>query len=192
MRDIRFALVALAPLAVTGCGWVFPDDRGVPEEVKQVLDGVERPGDDCSVDPDRVIRVGTAPDPDVAGRTFELFVATTDGGGEFHLVRQLDENDDRIGNLVTVGSCAGSVGDEITWAGGQASGLNQFHAGRVPDGTESVVLHLPGGGDVTVPAIDGDYYFAVVSDPTWHQEMPQPALIEALDDDGDVIAELTP
>lgn len=185
--------VAALSLLDAGCGWIVPDDRDVPEEVSSMFDGVaQRFGGDCAIDLDRVARIGTAPDPDVAERSFELYVGATASGGDFQVVRQLDEDEAPIGDLAIAGSCDEPVGGEISWAGGQASGLNQFHAGRVPDGAETVELHLAGGDEVTVAAIDGDFYFAVISDATWHEEIPQPDLVEALDADGNVIAELRP
>jgi hypothetical protein len=191
LRDVLAA--ATLVVVVAGCGWMFPDDRDVPDGVTEMFDRVsERLAGECAVDPDRAVRIGAVQDPDVAERSFELYVAATDGGGEIQVVRQLDEDEAPIGGLALAGGCRELARGELSWAGGQASGLNQFHAGRVPDGATVAVLHLAGGDEVTVETIDGDYYFAVISDATWHEEIPQPDLIEALDEDGNVVGELRP
>jgi hypothetical protein len=194
---LRRALLGSLALACAGCGWMFPDDRDVPEGVRDQFEemasaftpiGGEQ---ECDLLLDRIRLVATAPTPLGGGSAYAWFIAPTDSGGEWELVVRLDED----GNDAGAGGSGGGgcepqevrEGDGLWWSGGSGSDNQVIHGGHAPEGTRTVRMTFADHEPVTA-SVNSDGYFLLVLRESACCEWSFPDLLEALDEDGNVIA----
>jgi hypothetical protein len=193
----RMVLIASVAGACAGCGWMIPDDRDVPEGVRDQFEEMTSgigpiPGQqDCEVLLDRIRKVATAPNPHAGGvGEYAWFIAPTDSGGQWEFVFLLDED----GNDAGAGGGGGGgcepqavrEGDNLWWSGGSGSDAEVVHGGHAPEGTRSVRLTFGEHDPVDVP-VDSDGYFLIVLNESACCEWSFPDLLEAIDADGNVI-----
>jgi len=151
---------------------------------------------DCLVQAADARRVATAEDP-YGGPEYQWWVAPTTTGGSWDLVVQIDGDGREIGGAGGGGGCEPPPEDPsgISWSGGGGNGPPKpavTWGGRVP--AEAVDVRLTFGGEppiVTAVQSDGYFFIVLPDDPAGPFGSP-PDTIEALDDDGDVIATLNP
>src|SRR3990170_2426588 len=100
----RTVLIAPIVAACAGCGWMIPDDRDVPDSVRDLFEEMTSglrplPGQQqCEVLVDRIRKVATAPNPHPGGvGEYAWFIAPTDSGGEWEFVFLLDEDGNVVG-----------------------------------------------------------------------------------------------
>jgi len=195
---LQRAATVVVCLATAGCGWMFPDDRDVPDAVReqfaQTADMPGVPGEDCDILLDQIRKVASAPDPNGSDNEFSWWVAPTDSGGSWDFVFQLDPDGKPVGGSGGGGGCvAVDENDEITWTGGGGSDSEVSHGGRVPEGSASVRLYFEGHeADPAIADVQGGGYYFVVLGESACCEYSFPDTIEALDTDGGVIASTHP
>lgn len=187
------ALVGL--VACAGCGWMIPDDRDVPDSIREQFEAMTSgmgpiPGHEpCEVLLDQVRKVASAPNPHGVGE-YGWFIAPTDTGGQWDLVTLLEADGNEAGGLTAMGGgCEPQAvrdADGFWWSGGGGSDAEVMHSGHAPDETRTVRLTFGDHEPVTAP-VNSDGYFMFVLAESACCEWSFPDLLEAIDVDGNVI-----
>jgi len=194
---LRRTAIAAACTACAGCGWMFPDDRDVPDAVREQFAGMAEmpigaPGQDCEILVDRTRLVATEADGGAA--PMKWFLAPTSDGGYWETTARVNEDGELVGGGGGGGGCGPIPGrdeDDLWWSGGIGSDSEVVHGGHAPAGSERVRLYF-GDHEPVLIDVEDDGYFLVVLDESACCEWSYPDSIEALDADGEVMASVNP
>lgn len=191
----RRVLVGGPVLIALGAGCSY---FGVPDEQPAAVEewfGPQQMGGmglECVVLGADAERVATADDP-YGGPDYQWWIAPSSTGGYWEVVLQVDGDGRGIGGAGGGGGCEPLPEDPsgISWSGGGGNGPPKpavNWGGRVPAEAAQVRLTFDGEPPI-VTAVQSDGYFLVVlpEDPSATFGFP-PDTIEALDDEGRVVA----
>lgn len=172
--------VAALTVACAGCGWIIPDDRDASDAER--IFRSEREDTFCQPNIDTVRHVVDIDDP-AGGPHHEWWTARTEDGGRSEIVVQFFPD----GGSSAVSHCfsAGDTDAEITYWGGAMTATAVMQVGRAPESASEVVLHFDTGSVHIDVLSDGAFIEFVPVEPGTVGALE---LIEALDDDGNVIA----
>lgn len=174
---IRNILVVIMCVAAGGCGWLRPDDdEDAPRRVTDNIDGMRGT---CLGEPGGVRHAATTADP-LGGSGWQLWVAEGDPVG-IYVIAPVDDD---VGSVAWSGCLHRSESDDaLSFVGmGNPDGV-ALYAGRVP--ADVVEIRLDSGAPL---AVDGDGIFLVATEGDLEQ---RPQIIDAFDDDGELVASTT-
>lgn len=166
-----------------------------PGEVDQMFRDMGGPGMGCTPIARQAARMARADLPE--GGVAELWVAPTNEGGTMEvIIEKVDEGEFTGGSSGGCGS--GNLGNGISWSGGMATfdeGRRRgwvLLSGQVPADAESVVVTLEGIDPIALETQVDGYFMHALPITSMHEmdALSWPDTIDALDEDGEVIATL--